>query len=162
MLTTRKRQTKFSHLWTSMKFDTSINKKKIFALINCDFNQNFIDQRLAYEWWLSVDAKSLTNFKTIDETLLQMFCLYLFDFILIENDEKIAKFNQVLISTHMIKMNVILKMSWLREINFHVNWKMSKWRLRNNFKSSSTNRFVKNDKQESKNRLIKTKDFYIV
>ncbi len=49
----------------------------------------------------------------------------------------------------------------IKKINFHVNCKMSKWRLRDELESSSTNRFVKNDKQESKNRSIKTKNFYI-
>jgi hypothetical protein len=52
-------------------------------------------------------------------------------------------------------------MSWLRKINFHVNWETSKWRLRDDFESSLTNRFVKNNKQESKSRLIKIKEFYI-
>ncbi len=146
VLTTRKRQKKFSHLWTLMKFDTSTNKKKIVALIDCDFSQNFIDQRLAYEWRLSVNAESSTDFKTINETLLRVFRSYSLDFISIEDDEKIARINQALISAHMIEINIILKMSWLKKINSHVNWKTSKWRLRNDLKSSSTNRFVKNNK----------------
>jgi hypothetical protein len=144
-----------------MKFDISTNKKKIVALINCDFNKNFIDQRFAYKWWLSVDAKSSTNFKTIDETSLRVFRSYFFNFILIEDDEKITKINQALISTYMIEINVILKMLWLRKINFHVNWKTNKWRLRNDFESSSTNFIIKNDKQESKDCLNEAKEFYI-
>jgi hypothetical protein len=106
VLTIRKRQKKFSHLWTLMKFDTSTNKKKIVALIDCDFSQNFIDQRFAYEWQLNVDVKSSTSFKTIDETSLQMFRSYFLDFISVEDDEKIARINQALISTHMIEINV--------------------------------------------------------
>ncbi len=144
-----------------IKFDTSTNKKKIVALINCDFNQNFIDQRLAYKWRLSVDAELSTNFKTIDDTLLRMFRTYFLDFISIEHDEKIAKVNQILMSTHIYEMNVILKISLLRKINLHVNWKTSKWQLWDDLESSSTKRFVKNDKQKSKNRSIKAKTFYI-
>jgi hypothetical protein len=126
VLTTRKRQKKFSHLWTSMKFDTSTNKKKIVALIDCDFSQNFIKQRLAYEWRLRIDEESSTEFKTIDDTSLRMFRSYLLDFISIEDDEKIARINQALMSTYIIEINVILEMSWLKKINFHVNWKTSK------------------------------------
>jgi hypothetical protein len=161
VLTIRKRQKEFSHLWTSMKFDTSTDKKKIVALIDCDFNQNFIDQRFAYKWRLSVDAKSSTNLKTINETSLRVFRSYSLNFISVEDDEKVARINQALISAHIIEIHVILEMSWLRKINSHVNWKTSKWRLRDDLESSSTDFSVKNDKQESKNRLINAKRFYI-
>jgi hypothetical protein len=40
-----------------MIFVISTNNVRMFALIDSDFNQNFIDQRLAYEWRLSRAAK---------------------------------------------------------------------------------------------------------
>ena len=129
-----------------MKFEIFTNKKKIIALIDNDFSQNFIDQRLAYDWQLKVDVNSSTKFKIVNDTSLRMFRSYFFDFISVENDEKTASINQILMSTHMIEMNVILKMSWLKKINFHVNWATSKWRLRKNLESQSTNVAIKHDK----------------
>jgi hypothetical protein len=94
-----------------MKFDTSTDKKKIVALIDCDSSQNFIDQRLAYEWRLRVDAESSTNLKTVDETSLRVFRSHPLNFTSVEDDEKVARINQALISAHMIEVDVILEMS---------------------------------------------------
>jgi hypothetical protein len=47
----------------------------------------------------------------MNETFLKMFKSHFLKFSLKENDEKIAKIEQNLMSIHMIEMNVILKMS---------------------------------------------------
>jgi hypothetical protein len=44
-----------------MIFVISTNNVRMFALIDNDFNQNFINQRLAYEWRLNADENSSTN-----------------------------------------------------------------------------------------------------
>jgi hypothetical protein len=93
----------------------------MFALIDNDFNQNFINQRFAYEWRLNVDENSSTNSQTMNETSLKMFKSHFLKFSSKRNDEKVSKIEQNLMSAHMIKVNVILKMSWLKKINSIVN-----------------------------------------
>jgi hypothetical protein len=125
-----KMREKSFHLWTSMIFVISTNNVRMLALIDNDFNQNFIDQRLAYEWRLSADENSSTNSQTMNETFLKMFKFHFLKFSSKKNDEKILKIEQNLMSIHMIEVNVILKMSWLREINSIVNWSTDKWRFK--------------------------------
>jgi hypothetical protein len=160
MLTTRKRVKENFHLWASMIFVISTNNARMFALIDSDFNQNFIDQRLAYEWRLSADENSSTNSQTVNETSLRMFKSHLLKFSSKKNDERISKIEQNLISTHMIEVNVILKMSWLREINSIMNWSTDKWRFRKNVETSSNKFRDAADKQKSED-FKKTSDFYI-
>jgi hypothetical protein len=93
----------------------------MLTLIDNDFNQNFIDQRLAYEWRLNSDENLSTNSQTMNETFLKMFKSHFLKFNSKENDEKISKIEQNLMSIHMIEVNVILKMSWLRKINLIMN-----------------------------------------
>ncbi len=160
MLTIRKRVKENSHLWASMIFVISTNNVRMLALIDSDFNQNFIDQRLSYEWRLSADENSSTDSQTMNETFLRVFKSHLLKFNSEKNDERILKIEQNLISIHMIEVNVILKMSWLRKINSIMNWSTNKWRLRKNFETSSNKSRDAANKQKSKN-FKKTNDFYI-
>jgi hypothetical protein len=121
MLMIRKRVKKNFHLWTSMIFVISINNIRMLALIDNDFNQNFIDQRFAYEWRLNANENSSINSQTINETFLRMFKSHFLKFNSKRNDERISKIEQNLMSIHMIEVNVILKMSWLKEINSIMN-----------------------------------------
>jgi hypothetical protein len=121
MLTIRKREIKNFHLWASMIFVISTNNVRMLALIDNDFNQNFIDQRFAYKWRLNSDENSSTNLQTMNKTSLKMFKSHLLKFNSKENDEKISKIEQNLMSIHMIEVNVILKMSWLKKINSIMN-----------------------------------------
>jgi hypothetical protein len=104
-----------------MIFVISTNNVRMLALIDNDFNQNFIDQRFAYEWRLNADENSSTNLQTVNETFLKMFKSHFLKFSSKENDERILKIEQNLISIHMIEMNIILKMSWLKKINSIMN-----------------------------------------
>jgi hypothetical protein len=160
MLTIRKRVKENSHLWASMIFVISTNNVRMFALIDSDFSQNFIDQRFAYEWRLSADENSSTNSQTVNETSLRMFKSHFLKFNSKEDDEKISKIEQNLISIHMIEVNVILKMSWLRKINSIMNWSTDKWRFRKHFETSSNRFRDAADKQKSED-FKKTNDFYI-
>jgi hypothetical protein len=121
MLTIRKRVKENSHLWASMIFVISTNNVRMLALIDSDFNQNFIDQRFAYEWCLNSNENSSTNSQIMNETFLKMFKSHLLKFSSKKNDERIAKIEQNLMSIHIIEVNVILKMSWLRKINSIMN-----------------------------------------
>jgi hypothetical protein len=160
VLTIRKRVKRKSHLWTSMIFVISTDNMRVLALIDSDFNQNFIDQRLAYEWRLNADENSSTNSQTMNETSLRMFKSHLLKFNSKKNDERISKIEQNLMSIHMIEVNVILEMSWLREINSIVNWSTDKWRLRKNSETSSNKSRDAANKQKSED-FKKTSDFYI-
>jgi hypothetical protein len=161
MLTIRKRVKKNFHLWTSMIFVISINNVRMFALIDNDFNQNFINQRFAYEWRLNADENSSTNSQTMNETFLKMFKSHFLKFNSKKNDEKISKIEQNLMSIHMIEVNVILKMSWLRKINSIVNWSTNKWRFKKNSKTSS-NKFRDAANKQKSTYFKKTNDFYII
>jgi hypothetical protein len=161
ILTIRKRVKENFHLWALMIFVISTNNIRIFALIDNDFNQNFIDQRFAYEWRLNADENSSTNSQTMNETFLKMFKSHFLKFNSKKNDERISKIEQNLMSIHMIEMNVILKMSWLRKINSIVNWSTNKWHLRKNFETSSNKSRDAAIKQKSKY-FKKTNDFYII
>jgi hypothetical protein len=96
----------------------------------------------------------------MNETLLKMFKFHFLKFSLKKNDEKISKIEQNLMSIHMIEVNVILKMSWLRKINSIVNWLTNKWRLKKNLETSSNKSRDAANKQKSKY-FKKTSDFYI-
>jgi hypothetical protein len=161
MLTIRKRVKKNFHLWALMIFVISTNNVRMLALIDNNFNQNFIDQRFAYEWRLNSDTNSSTNSQTMNETFLKMFKSHLLKFNSKKNDEKIAKIEQNLMSIHMIEVNVILKMSWLRKINSIMNWSTNKWRFKKNIESSSNKRRDTTSKQKSED-FKKTNDFYII
>jgi hypothetical protein len=161
MLTTRKRVKENFHLWTSMIFVISTNNVRMLALIDNDFNQNFIDQRFAYEWCLSSNENSSTNSQIMNETFLKMFKSHFLKFNSKENDEKISKIEQNLMSIHMIKMKIILKMSWLKKIKSIMNWSTNKWCFKKNFESSSNKRRDATNKQKSEN-FKKTNDFYII
>jgi hypothetical protein len=63
----------------------------MFALIDNDFNQNFIDQRFAYEWYLKSEENSSTNSQIMNDTFLRVFRFHFLEFNLKENDEKIFK-----------------------------------------------------------------------
>jgi hypothetical protein len=63
-------------------------------------------------------------------------------------------------SIHMIEVNVILKMSWLKKINSIVNWLTNKWRFKKNLETSSNKSHDATNKQKSKD-FKKTSDFYI-
>jgi hypothetical protein len=161
VLTIRKRVKKNSHLWTSMIFVISANNMRVFALIDNDFNQNFIDQRFAYEWCLNADENSSTDSQTVNETFLRMFKSHSLKFSSKKNDERVLKIEQNLMSIHMIEGNVILKMSWLKKINSIVNWSTNRWRFKKNFKASSNKSRDAADQQKSKY-FKKTNDFYII
>jgi hypothetical protein len=161
MLTIQKRVKENFHLWTSMIFVISTNNVRMLALIDSDFSQNFIDQRFAYEWRLNADENSSTNSQTMNETFLKMFKSHFLKFNSKENDEKVSKIEQNLMSIHMIEMNVILKMSWLKKINSIVNWSTNKWRFKRNFETSS-NRFRDAANKQKSEYFKKTSDFYII
>jgi hypothetical protein len=93
-----------------MIFVISTNNERMFALIDNDFNQNFIDQRLAYEWRLKSDENSSTNSQIMNDTFLRVFKFYLLKFNSKENDERIFKIKQNLMFIHMMNVDVILKM----------------------------------------------------
>jgi hypothetical protein len=61
----------------------------------------------------------------------------------------------------MMSVNVILKMSWLRKMNFQMIWMTNKWWFRKNFDKSSNIRRVVFDKQRSENFKNESNDFYI-
>ncbi len=90
-----------------------------------------------------------------------MFRSHLLKFSSKKDDEKISKIEQNLMSAHMIEVNVILKMSWLRKINSIVNWSTDRWRLKKNFETSS-NRFRDAVNKQKSKYFKKTSDFYIV
>jgi hypothetical protein len=161
VLMIRKRVKRNFHLWASMIFVISANNMRVFALIDNDFNQNFIDQRFAYKWRLNADENSSTNSQTVNETFLRMFKSHFLKFNSKKNDERISKIEQNLISIHMIKVNVILKMSWLRKINSIMNWSTKKWRFKKNLETSSSKFHDAANKQKSKY-FKKTSDFYII
>jgi hypothetical protein len=60
-----------------------------------------------------------------------------------------------------MSVDVILKMSWLRKMNFQVNWITNRWRLRENSNTSSSKRRVATDKQKSEDLKNESSDFYI-
>ncbi len=161
MLTIRKRMRENFHLWTSMIFVISTNNEQMLALIDSDFNQNFIDQRFAYEWRLRSDENSSTNSQTMNDTSLRVFRSHLLKFSSKKDDERIFKIKQNLMFAHMMSVDVILRMSWLRKMNSQVNWVTNRWRLRKNSDTSSSNRRVVTDKQKSKNLKNESNDFYI-
>jgi hypothetical protein len=97
----------------------------------------------------------------VNETFLKMFKSHLLKFNSKENDERISKIEQNLMSIYMMKMNVILKMSWLKKINSIMNWSTNKWRFKKNLESSSNKRRDATNKQKSKD-FKKTNDFYII
>jgi hypothetical protein len=160
MLTIRKRVKENFHFWASMIFVISTNNVRMLALIDNDFNQNFIDQRFAYKWRLNADENSSINSQTMNETFLKVFKSHFLKFSSKENDEKISKIEQNLMSIYMIKVNVILRMSWLREINSIVNWSTNKWRFKKNFETSS-NKFRDATNKQKSEYFKKTSDFYI-
>jgi hypothetical protein len=96
----------------------------------------------------------------MNKTFLKMFKSHLLKFNSKENDERILKIEQNLMSIHMIEVNVILKMSWLKKINSIVNWSTNKWRFRKNLETSSNKLRDAANKQKSKY-FKKTSDFYI-
>jgi hypothetical protein len=52
----------------------------MFALIDSDFNQNFIDQRFAYKWRLKSNENLSTNSQTMNNTFLRVFRSHLLEF----------------------------------------------------------------------------------
>jgi hypothetical protein len=90
-----------------------------------------------------------------------MFKSHFLKFNLKKNDERISKIEQNLMSIHMIEVNVILKMSWLKKINSIMNWSTNKWRFKKNFETSSNKFRDAANKQKSKY-FKKTSDFYII
>jgi hypothetical protein len=161
VLTTRKRVKENFHLWAFMIFVISTDNERVLALIDNDFSQNFIDQRLAYEWRLRSDENSSTNSQTMNDTSLRVFRFHLLEFSSEEDDERIFKIKQNLMFVHMMSVDVILKMFWLRKMNFQVNWVTDRWRFRKNSNTSSNNRRVATDKQKSENLKNESSDFYI-
>ncbi len=97
----------------------------------------------------------------MNETFLKVFRSHLLKFNSKKDDERISKIEQNLMSIHMIEMNVILKMSWLKEINSIVNWSTNKWRFKKNFETSSNKSRDAANKQKSEY-FKKTNDFYII
>jgi hypothetical protein len=157
----RKRVKENSHLWASMIFVISTNNERMLALIDSDSNQNFIDQRFAYEWRLRSDENSSTNSQTMNDTSLRVFRSHLLEFSSEEDDERIFKIKQNLVFAHMMSVDVILRMSWLRKMNSQVNWMTNKWRLRENSDTSSSKRRVATDKQRSEDFKNESSDSYI-
>jgi hypothetical protein len=161
VLTIRKRVKENFHLWASMIFVISTDNERMLALIDNDFNQNFIDQRFAYEWRLRSDENSSTDSQTVNDTLLRVFRFHLLKFNSEKDDERIFKIKQNLMFAHMMSVNVILKMFWLKKMNFQVNWVTDRWRLRENSNTSSNKRRVATDKQKSEDFKNESSDFYI-
>ncbi len=112
VLTIRKRVKKNFHLWASMIFVISTNNMRVLALIDSDFNQNFIDQRFAYEWCLNTKENSSTDSQIMNDTFLRVVRFHLLKFNSKKDDERIFKIKQNLMSIHMMSVNVILRMSW--------------------------------------------------
>jgi hypothetical protein len=62
----------------------------------------------------------------------------------------------------MMNVDVILKIFWLRKMNFQMNWMTNEWRFRKNSSKLSNNRCVVIDKQKSKDFKNELSDFYII
>ncbi len=144
-----------------MIFVISTDNERMLTLIDNDFSQNFIDQRFAYEWCLRSDENSSTNSQTVNETFLRVFRFHFFEFNSKEDDERIFKIKQNLISIHMMNVDVILRMSWLRKMNFQMNWVTNKWRFRKNSSTSSNSNRVVANKRKSENLKNESSDLYI-
>jgi hypothetical protein len=161
VLTIRKRVKENFHLWASMIFVISTNNERMLALIDNNFNQNFIDQRFAYKWRLRSDENSSINSQTMNDKFLRVFKSHLLEFNSKKDDERIFKIKQNLMSIHMMSVDVILRMFWLRKMNFQINWVTNKWRFRKNSNTSSNNRRVDANKQRSEDFRNESNDFYI-
>jgi hypothetical protein len=99
--------------------------------------------------------------QTMNDIFLRVFKSHFLKFNSKENDERIFKIKQNLMFAHMMNIDVILKMSWLKKMNFQINWVINKWRFRENLNTSSNNRRVASDKQKSEDLKNELSDFYI-
>jgi hypothetical protein len=81
---------------------------------------------IAYEWRLKSDENSSTNSQTMNDTFLRVFKSHFLEISSKENDERIFKIKQNLMLVHMMSVDVILKMFWLRKMNFQMNWMINK------------------------------------
>jgi hypothetical protein len=162
VLTIQKCVKKNFHLWTLMIFVISTNNIRMLVLIDNDFNQNFIDQRFVYKWRLKSNKNSSINSSIMNDTSLRVFKFHFLKFSSEENNEKIFKIKQNLMFVHMMSVDVILRMFWLKKMNFQMNWMINKWRFRKNLNTSSNNLRVVTNKQKSKNFENESSDFYII
>jgi hypothetical protein len=80
VLAARKRQGETSHLWVSVVFETPTGKTRVVALIDSGSSQNFIGQRLAYDWHLGAGEEPPAGPKTVDGTPLRVFRSCLLEF----------------------------------------------------------------------------------
>ncbi len=145
-----------------MIFVISTNNIRMLVLIDNDFNQNFIDQRFVYKWRLKSNKNSSINSSIMNDTSLRVFKFHFLKFSSEENNEKIFKIKQNLMFVHMMSVDVILRMFWLKKMNFQMNWMINKWRFRKNLNTSSNNLRVVTNKQKSKNFENESSDFYII
>ena len=119
MLTIR---SEMNHIWTTIALTISTSFVQIKVLLNSRTKRNYIIQNLAMQHDLFVVKAIFRDVNIIDDIVLKMFFIYVVNVTTKNNLKKTHEEQSFFIKTNIVDANVILKIKWLKKINFILNF----------------------------------------
>ena len=126
-----------NHIWTTVILTTSTSFVQLKILLDSKTRQNYIIQNLAMQHDLLAVKAIFRDVNIIDDTVLKMFFIYVANVTMKNNLKKTHKKQSFFIKTNIVDADVILRMKWLKKMNFILNFAKKIWILRNNVLSIS-------------------------
>ena len=119
MLTTR---SEMNHIWTTIALTISTSFIWLKILLNFETRRNYIIQNLAMQHDFFVVKAVSRDVNIIDDTALKMFFIYVVNVTTKNNLKKTHEKQSFFIKTNIVDADVILRMKWLKKINFILNF----------------------------------------
>jgi hypothetical protein len=103
------------------------------TMMNCEIIFNFISQMKIKELNLQKNVNVSLNLKMLNDTSWKCYEKFFLRIKIIDANEHEVCIKQTIIVVNMTKMNIILNLSWLKELNSNIDWlsSMIRWRIDN-------------------------------
>ena len=134
MLTTR---SEMNHIWTTITLTTSTSFVRIKILLDSRTRRNYIVQNLTMQHDFFIVKAISRDVNIIDDTALKMFFIYVVNVTTKNSLKRTHEKQSFFIETNIVDADVILKMKWLKKVNFILNFVKKIWILRNDALSIS-------------------------
>ncbi len=90
-------------------------------MINNEAIYNFLSQLLIKKWNLTNIENVSSRLKQLNETSLRVYDNHVLEVEMIDNDDRESRVMHIMLSANMIKIDMILRMFWLKKLNSNIN-----------------------------------------
>ena len=121
---------RFKYVWTSLLIKFQKRNKKIVAFINSKIIQNFIRQIFVMKNQIFFIDSTFHDLTIINDIFLRIYSNHSLFMKIVDHHEKIYVKKLKIVKTNMINVDIVLKMNWLTFVNFIMNFRKNKWKIR--------------------------------